>query len=97
MLLFVLNTGKALLNVYQLSSVFFWPVFSLSYTVSLTFPIFCCQFVARGHVQRLGGNHSFIIVMPAALNDSYLVIVRSENDSVFLINTDAGKTAEVTL
>ena len=46
--LFVLDTVKALLNVYQLGFVFFEPDFSLSYTVSLPFLIFCCQNVARG-------------------------------------------------
>ena len=45
--LFMLDTGKALLNEYQLSFVCFYPLFSLSYTVSLPFLIFCCQFVAR--------------------------------------------------
>ena len=45
--LFVLDTGKTTLNVYQLSFVCFQPVFSLSYALSLPFLIFCCQFVAR--------------------------------------------------
>ena len=35
--------------------------------------------------------------MPAALNDSYLVIICTENDPVFLINPDAGISAEITL
>ena len=48
--LFVLDTGGTLLNVYQLSFVCFQPVFSLSYTVSLPFLIFCCQFVARNQI-----------------------------------------------
>ena len=46
----VLDTGGTLLNVYQLSFVCFQPVFSLSYTVSLPFLIFCCQFVARNQI-----------------------------------------------
>ena len=45
--LFVLDTRRALLNAYQLSSICFQPLFSLSYTVSLPFLIFCCQFVAN--------------------------------------------------
>ena len=51
--LFIFDTGSAPLNVYQLSFVRFWPVFSLSYTVSLPFLIFCCQFVAREHTPRI--------------------------------------------
>ena len=35
--------------------------------------------------------------MPAALNDSYLDIIRTENDPVFLINPDAGISAEIAL
>ena len=35
--------------------------------------------------------------MPAALNDSYLVIICTENDPVFLINPDAGISAEIAL
>ena len=48
--LFILDAGKALLNVYQLSFVRYQPFFSLSYTVSLPFLIFCCQFVARNQI-----------------------------------------------
>ena len=35
--------------------------------------------------------------MPAALNDRYLVVIRAENDSIFLINPYTGKSAEITL
>ena len=45
--LFVLVTGGTFLNGFRLSFMRIWPVFSLSYTVSLPFLIFCCQFVAR--------------------------------------------------
>ncbi len=51
--LFVLDTGRALLNVYQLSFVCILPVFSLSYTVSLPFLTFCCQFVATERLFHL--------------------------------------------
>ena len=37
-----------------------------------------------------------IIVMPTALNDSYLVVISAENNPVFLINPDTGKSAEIT-
>lgn len=35
--------------------------------------------------------------MSATLNDSYLVVIHTENDPVFLIDPDAGKSAEITL
>lgn len=35
--------------------------------------------------------------MSATLNDSYLVVIQTENDPVFLIDPDAGKSAEITL
>ena len=59
--LFVLDTGGTLLNVYQLSFVCFQPVFSLSYTVSLPFLIFCCQFVARN--QKSNHFHVFFMYL----------------------------------
>jgi hypothetical protein len=34
--------------------------------------------------------------MPTAFNDSYLVVISAENDPVFLINPNAGKSAEIT-
>ena len=42
----ILVTGGTFLNVFKLSFMRIWPVFSLSYTVSLPFLTFCCQFVA---------------------------------------------------
>lgn len=42
-------------------------------------------------------DHLFVIIMSATLNDSYLVVIQTENDPVFLIDPDAGKSAEITL